>query len=214
MDPAPRMAFSHMGLYVSDMSAMVEFYEDVLGFSVTDRANIRGADVVFLSRNPDEHHQIVLVPGRRPDRPSTVNQISFRVISIAELRRLHSEVKALGVAGLNPTNHGGSWSIYFLDPEGNRIELFAPTPWYVPPISVPLDMALSDDEIYKLTEDTVNATPGHMRRTEWRERLRNRLVEAGTLEQHASTGPTKSISTLIPKAAAAPSTISMRPLRS
>ena len=191
MDPAPRMAFSHMGLYVSDMAAMVDFYEGVLGFSVTDRANIRGADVVFLSRNPDEHHQIVLVPGRMPDRPSTVNQISFRVISIGELRRLHSEVKALGVAGLNPTNHGGSWSIYFLDPEGNRIEMFAPTPWYVPPISVPLDMALSEEEIYKLTEDMVNATPGHMWRTEWREQLRNRLVKAGTLEQHAPPAPTK-----------------------
>lgn len=185
MDPAPRMAFSHMGLYVSDMATMVEFYTGVLGFSVTDRASIRGVDVIFLSRSPEEHHQIVLVPGRVPGGPSTVNQISFRVISIAELRRLHAEVEALNVAGLNPTNHGGSWSIYFLDPEGNRIELFAPTPWYVPPISVPLDMAQSDDEIYKLTEDIVNATPGHMRRTEWRAQLRDRLVEAGTIEQRA-----------------------------
>jgi catechol 2,3-dioxygenase-like lactoylglutathione lyase family enzyme len=179
------MAFSHIGLYVSDMATMVEFYRGVLGFSVSDRANIRGADVVFLSRNPDEHHQIVLVPGRVPGGPSTVNQISFRVVSLAELRRLHAEVAALDVAGLNPTNHGGSWSIYFLDPEGNRIELFAPTPWYVPPISVPLDLALSDDEIYKLTEAKVNSTPGHMRRTQWRARLRDRLVEEGTIEQRA-----------------------------
>jgi len=185
MEPAPRMAFSHVGLYVSDMAAMVEFYTGVLGFSVTDRASIRGADVVFLSRNPDEHHQIVLVPGRVPGGPSTVNQISFRVISIAELRRLHGEVETLGVAGLNPTNHGGSWSIYFLDPEGNRIELFTPTPWYVPPISVPLDMALSDEEIYKLTERTISSTPGHMRRTEWRSQLRDRLVAEGTIEQRA-----------------------------
>lgn len=185
MNPAPRMAFSHIGLYVSDMVSMVEFYTDVLGFSVTDRANIRGADVVFLSRNPDEHHQIVLVPGREPGGPSTVNQISFRVISIAELRRLHAEVRTRNVAGLNPTNHGGSWSIYFLDPEGNRIELFAPTSWYVPPISVPLDMALSDDEIYKRTEDTVKSTPGHMRRTEWRAQLQDRLVEEGTIEHRA-----------------------------
>lgn len=185
MDPAPRMAFSHMGLYVTDMVAMVAFYTGVLGFSVADRARIRGADVVFLSRNPDEHHQIVLVPGRVPGGPSTVNQISFRVVSIAELRRLHAEVEALNVAGLNPTNHGGSWSIYFLDPEGNRIELFAPTPWYVPPVSVPLDMALSDEEIFRLTESLVDATPGHMKRTEWRARLRERLVEEGTIEERA-----------------------------
>ena len=45
---------------------MEDFYTRVLGLSVTDRATIRGADVVFLSRNPDEHHQIVLVSGRDP----------------------------------------------------------------------------------------------------------------------------------------------------
>ena len=102
------MAFSHIGLYVGDMSRMVSFYTDVLGFSVTDQACIREADVVFLSRNPDEHHQIVLVPGRAPGSPSTVNQISFRVIAFSELRRLHSQLLALKVPALNPTNHGGS----------------------------------------------------------------------------------------------------------
>lgn len=182
MNPAPRIALSHFGLYVSEMATMVDFYTGVLGFSVTDRARIRGADVVFLSRNPDEHHQIVLVPGRAPSSPSTVNQISFRVISLAELRRLHAELVALEVAGLNPTNHGGSWSVYFLDPEGNRIELFAQTPWYMPPVSVPLDLALSDGEIYRLTEAMVQSTPGHMRRAEWRAHLHHRLVQEGTIE--------------------------------
>jgi len=185
MNPAPRMAFSHMGLYVWNMATMVEFYSAVLGFSIIDRANILGAGVVFLSRSPDEHHQIVLVPGRVPDGPSTINQISFRVVSLPELRRLYVEVKAAGVAGLNPTNHGGSWSIYFLDPEGNRIELSVPTPWYVPPISIPLDMALSDDEIYKLTEGTVNSTPGQMRRAEWLAYHHDRLVQEGTIERCA-----------------------------
>jgi catechol 2,3-dioxygenase len=185
MDPAPRMAFSHIGLYVADMSTMVRFYADVLGFAITDQANIRGADVVFLSRNPDEHHQIVLVPGRGPQSPSTINQVSFRVVSLPELRRVHAQLVALGVSGLNPTNHGGSWSVYFLDPEGNRIELFAPTPWYMPPVSVPLDLALSDDEIYSLTQAMVRATPGSMPREEWRSRLHERLKQEGTIEHRS-----------------------------
>jgi catechol 2,3-dioxygenase-like lactoylglutathione lyase family enzyme len=179
------MAFSHIGLYVADMTTMVRFYTGVLGFSITDQAHIRGADVVFLSRNPDEHHQIVLVPGRTPHSPSTVNQISFRVVSLPELRRLHTQLVALAVAGLNPTNHGGSWSVYFLDPEGNRIELFAQTPWYMPPVSVPLDLALSDDEIYKVTQVMVRATPGSMKRAEWRSRLQQRLSQEGTIENRA-----------------------------
>ena len=177
------MAFSHIGLYVTDMESMVDFYTGVLGFSVTDRARIRESDVVFLSRSPQEHHQIVLVPGRAPQSASTVNQISFRVISFAELRRLHAKLAELRVSDLNPTNHGGSWSVYFSDPEGNRIELLAQTPWYVPPISVPLDMSLSDAEIYSLTEAMVEETPGHMPRTRWREQLERRLNDEGTMEQ-------------------------------
>ena len=183
MNPLPQMAFSHLGLYVTDMASMVSFYTGVLGFSVTDRARIRENDVVFLSRSPDEHHQIVLVPGRAPQSPSTINQISFRVISLAELRRLHVQLVALGVSGLNPTNHGGSWSVYFSDPEGNRIEFLAQTPWYVPPVSVSLDLSLSDAEIYSLTKAMVERTPGHMLRTRWREQLERRLNDEGTIER-------------------------------
>jgi catechol 2,3-dioxygenase-like lactoylglutathione lyase family enzyme len=179
------MAFSHIGLYVVDMTTMVSFYTGVLGFSITDKAQIRGAGVVFLSRNPDEHHQIVLVPGRTPDSPSTVNQISFRVVSLAELRRLHEQLVDLQVAGLNPTSHGGSWSVYFLDPEGNRIELFAQTPWYMPPVSAPLDFAVSDDEICSLTEAMVRAAPGSMKRAAWRSELLQRLTQEGTIEHRA-----------------------------
>ena len=186
MNQLPQMAFSHIGLYVTDMASMVSFYTGVLGFSVTDRARIRDSDMVFLSRSPDEHHQIVLVPGRASQSPSTVNQISFRVIALAELRRLHAQLVGLGVSGINPTNHGGSWSVYFSDPEGNRIELLAQTPWYVPPISVSLDLSLSDAEIYILTEAIVENTPGHMLRTRWREQLERRLIEEGTIERRPS----------------------------
>lgn len=89
--------------------------------------------------------------------------------------------------------------MYFSDPEGNRIELFSQTPWHMPPVSVPLDFALSDDEIYKLTEAMVEAAPGHMKRAEWREQLQRRLTEEGTIEQRAplseEQAPTRSTET-------------------
>jgi hypothetical protein len=88
--------------------------------------------------------------------------------------------------GLDPTNHGGSWSVYFSDPEGNRIELLAQTPWYVPPISVPLDLSLSDAEIYSLTGTIVEEIPGHMLRARWREQLEHRLNNEGTIERRPS----------------------------
>ncbi len=42
--------------------------------------------------------------------------------------------------------------------------------------------ALSDDEIYRLTEAMVLATPGSMKRSEWRSQLQQRLNQEGTLE--------------------------------
>ena len=52
MNEAPKMAFAHMGIFVVDVATMVDFYTRVLGFCITDRALIRGVNVVFLSRDP------------------------------------------------------------------------------------------------------------------------------------------------------------------
>ena len=185
MSQAPKMALVDIGIYVTDSAKMEDFYTRVLGFAITDRAHIRGVDVVFLSRNPDEHHQIVLVPGRDPAHASTINQIAFGVISLSELRRVHAQLTDEAVSSITPINHGGAWSVYFLDPEGNRIELSVQTPWYMPPVSIPLDLGLSDEEIYRLTEAMVERTPGHRMRAEWHDQTRRRMIDQGTMEQRA-----------------------------
>ena len=74
------MKFGHLGINVTEMQPMVDFYTRVLGFTVTDRGrSSRFGELAFLSRDPDEHHQIVLADGKPADAMSTVNQISFRV---------------------------------------------------------------------------------------------------------------------------------------
>jgi catechol 2,3-dioxygenase-like lactoylglutathione lyase family enzyme len=64
----PAVAFSHVGLRVTDLAHMEDFYTRVVGLLVTDRGTLRddGPTLVFLSRNPDEHHQLVLATGRPP----------------------------------------------------------------------------------------------------------------------------------------------------
>src|SRR5437899_12205438 len=70
----PRLRFSHFGLSVQDIDAMERFYCDVMGFTVTDRGQALGFDLVFLSRNPDDHHQIVLATGKPANiPPNTAN---------------------------------------------------------------------------------------------------------------------------------------------
>ena len=75
-DAAPRL--SHVGLYVTDVPKMIDFYTKTLGFVVSDGAP--DGRITFLSRNPSDHHQVVLVRGRATDLETPmVQQVSFNV---------------------------------------------------------------------------------------------------------------------------------------
>ena len=174
----PQLSFSHLGIFVRDLAAMVDFYTSRLGFTVTDRGALPGVDLVFLSRDPDEHHQIVLASGR-PAEPgfNVVNQISFRVPSLAELRTLHGLMSDDSrVTEIRPVPHGNAWSVYCRDPEGNRLEFFVDAPWYTPqPYREPLDLELSDAEILTRTEAECRSRQGFASREEWRAVLARRM---------------------------------------
>src|SRR3974390_540255 len=154
----PRLAFSHMGMFVTDIARMEDFYRRVLGFTVTDRGDLqtpRGrVHLVFLSRDPAEHHQIVLASGRPAEAGfNPINQISFRVADFAGLRAMYRRLQGEPVSEIAPVSHGNALSIYFKDPEGNRIELFIDTPWYCrQPVRVPMDMSRSDAELWAWAE--------------------------------------------------------------
>ena len=67
-------------------------------------------------------------------------------------------------------------SIYFPDPEGNMVEIYMDTPWYVPqPHSVPIDLSLPNDEIMAQTEKHCRQTPGFMPLKEWQAEVERRL---------------------------------------
>jgi len=71
---APNLKFAHIGLAATDGLRLTRFYIEVLGFIVTDSGDFGGAEVVFMSRDPKEHRQIVLTPGRPKELPkNTVN---------------------------------------------------------------------------------------------------------------------------------------------
>jgi catechol-2,3-dioxygenase len=158
---APNLKFSHMGISVKDMPRMEAFYTRALGFTVTDRGEAGGMQLVFLSRDPLDHHQIVLASGRPSELPAntanpqfgpSINQISFRLGSLADLRDVHERLLAEGASDLFPANHGIAWSIYAHDPEGNNLEFFVDTDWYIKqPFLIPLDLSRSDEELTRET---------------------------------------------------------------
>ena len=178
---APALSFSHIGIYVRDLERMADFYSRVLGFAVSDRGELDTphgkVSLVFLTRDPRDHHQIVLASGRPERLPfNPINQISFRVQDFAGLRELHRAIQSEPVSEISPVSHGNALSVYFKDPEGNRIELFVDTPWYVDqPMRSPMDMSLSDQALWQWAHDTARRLPGYKPVEQWRTELSRRL---------------------------------------
>lgn len=174
------LTLSHVGLYVKDVSAMVDFYTCVLGFAVSDRGVRPAGEIVFLTRDPHDHHQFVLASGRPDDLPfNVVNQVSFRVDSLATLKELHAVLQEEPVSEITTLTHGNALSIYFRDPEGNRIELFIDTPWYVPqPHHLMVDLTLPDKELWALIEKHVRANPGFKPAAQWSAEMERRIAQA------------------------------------
>ncbi len=181
MTQAISITFSHVGLYVTQLDRMVDFYTRFFGFVVSDRGGFAGGvQIVFLTRDANEHHQFVLVTGRPADLPfNVVNQISFRVDSLRTLRQLHAALKNEPVTDIRPISHGNALSVYFLDPEGNRIELLIDTPWYVPqPVRFPVDLSLPDAQLWASIEEHARTIPGFKPRAEWQAAIADKLARA------------------------------------
>lgn len=182
MRPFTRLDLGHVGLFVRDLPGMAAFYQRVFGFVITD-ADFDGPDkprAIFLSRDPDEHHQLVLV-----SRPAVVpiatviQQISFRTQSLAEIRRTYFALREERLSQLEPITHGTAWSVYFRDPEDNRIELFTETPWYITqPFVTPVDYNKPEDVIRRETEALCRAQPSFRMMSEWRSEVAQRMQQA------------------------------------
>lgn len=173
-----RPLLTHAGIYVRDLARMTRFYTEIMNLHISDRGHgfSMPVNIVFLTADPTKHHQFILAEGRKDDGPSTVNQLSFKVQSLDELREMHQRVKGEGVKQLRSINHGNAWSVYFEDPEGNTVEIYMDTPWYVSqPHGDLLDLSLPNEEIFKLSEAMCRNDANFMPVGEWEDKMRKDL---------------------------------------
>ncbi|MFI6367709.1 VOC family protein [Nocardia sp. NPDC050630] len=172
-----RPVLSHFGVFCRDLDAMVMFYTSVFDMVQTDRGEGRTMPftIAFLSGNPSQHHQLALASGRDPEAPSTVMQLSFKVNDLGALREAWTRAETAGAANLRGLNHGNALSIYFSDIEGNTVEVYLDTPWYISqPHGDPLDLSRSDDEIWAETEKVCSADPTFMTVEAWQQKFGGR----------------------------------------
>jgi catechol 2,3-dioxygenase-like lactoylglutathione lyase family enzyme len=118
---------SHVVLYVNDLDKMVEFYRDVLGLVKYREYPGR---MVFMTPDPEiDDHQLALVKGRE-GTAKLIAHIAWHVETPAEVKEYYERFKELGVPIDHCVSHayqemGNTVSCYFLDPEGNCLEVYA-----------------------------------------------------------------------------------------
>jgi catechol 2,3-dioxygenase-like lactoylglutathione lyase family enzyme len=133
----------HVGILVSDFDRSFKFYTEVLGCTVTNcRRNEDGTGSAFLRFHEDHHNVVIASAPKGVDvtsqgpRERLIQQIAFEVENRDEFLKALAHLHSHGVKIINgPLVHGlegggnlggsGSRSFYFLDPDGNRLEIFA-----------------------------------------------------------------------------------------
>ena len=146
----------HTGVWVTDLEVMRDFYEQVVGLTVTDSDDEFG--IVFLSSRPnDEHHEMVLQRGRRAaDDVHLVHQISWRVDSYETLQDCHRRLVEHDVRIQQIVTHGNAFGIYFFDPEGNRNEFYWSTGVDVPqPFRRTIDVDVDEGDALQVSQELI-----------------------------------------------------------
>jgi catechol-2,3-dioxygenase len=113
---------AHYGLQTNDIPGMRDWYLTVLGGEVVHE----DPQFCFMSYD-DEHHRLVLInlwPMAPVDQHARgLNHVAFGYRGLAALLETYERLKARNITPDWCVNHGPNTSIYYLDPDGNRVEL-------------------------------------------------------------------------------------------
>ena len=110
------VGLSHIVLHSPDVKALARFYEDALGFRLSDWI---GQFMIFLRCNP-AHHRLAIMPGK-----AALNHVAFDVNSVDDLMRGLARLTRAGVKlSWGPGRHtaGKNTFTYYLTPNGNAVE--------------------------------------------------------------------------------------------
>ena len=84
-------SLGHVGIYAEDLMMMRDFYSRVMGLTISDEDLEERGMTFFTADKEREHHEFVLMKGRvTRDDAKVIQQISFIVPSLDDLREFHT----------------------------------------------------------------------------------------------------------------------------
>ncbi|RVX70796.1 hypothetical protein B0A52_05447 [Exophiala mesophila] len=112
---------AHVVLRTNKFEQMVKYYKDFLGA----HASYENEVLSFL-RYDYEHHRVAIInTAQAPDKAPTavgMDHMAFAFNDLNDLALAYRQRKALGILPTICLNHGPTTSMYYTDPDGNRIE--------------------------------------------------------------------------------------------
>ncbi len=116
---------THLVIRVRSAQGSKKFYTEVMGLNIS--AEFPG--MIFYSTDAQETtHDLATqeigpdAPGPQPNRVGMYH-MAWQVESIEELESFHRKLKEHNVTIVGYGEHGVAFGIYFLDPDGNEIEV-------------------------------------------------------------------------------------------
>lgn len=108
---------SHLALKVKNLERSVRFYTEVVGLTVLERSKPGAPALVVLKEGLGLK---AAEAGTLSGRGGTVDHVAFRVTSLQPILARLAAARVPVADGPRPSLYGQS--VYFLDPDGNKIE--------------------------------------------------------------------------------------------
>ena len=118
--------FAHVVYQTRRFDEMVDWYQKVFEANVV----YQNPALAFLTYD-DEHHRFAFLnmSAFKPDgadlqeRPDTgVNHVAYTYANVGDLLDTYDRLKLAGITPYWPIHHGVTMSLYYQDPDGNRME--------------------------------------------------------------------------------------------
>ena len=121
--------FHHLNLKTTRLQEMIDWYATVVGAEVL----FQDGQGAWLSNDEANHRIALLTSGNLSDDPEKrthtgLHHTAYEYPTLDDLLGTVARLKGLGIVPHMVLDHGMTLSFYFVDPDGNSVELFAPLP--------------------------------------------------------------------------------------